>query len=74
MSLLLTAKTVLGVSLGAANLALVFFVLVGAAFAGEAHRDAFLGDPKRYVPACDGHCASPDIWDEPAAAPLRVRF
>lgn len=35
MSLLLTAKTVLRVSLGAANLALVFLVLCGAAFAGE---------------------------------------
>jgi len=35
MSLLLTAKTMLRVSLGAANLALVFFLLAGAAFAGE---------------------------------------
>jgi len=39
MSLLLTAKTVLRLSLGAANLALVFFVLCGVAFAGDQYAD-----------------------------------
>lgn len=39
MSPLLTAKTVLRVSLGAANLALLVFVLGGAAFAGEQYVD-----------------------------------
>jgi len=39
MSLLLTAKTCLRLSLGAANLALAVFLLAGAAFAGEQYVD-----------------------------------
>lgn len=43
------------------------------AFASEAHRDKFLADPEKYVPAYDGHCAygiaqggkvpgNPNLW------------
>ena len=43
------------------------------AFASEAHRDKFLADPQKYVPAYDGHCAygisqggkvpgNPNLW------------
>ena len=43
------------------------------AFATEAHRDAFLADPRKYAPAYDGHCAygvakggkvpgNPNLW------------
>lgn len=43
------------------------------AFASEAHRDTFLADPAKYVPAFDGHCAygvsqggkvpgNPNLW------------